>query len=223
MRAKTAELWAQQDRHTGDRHRLFGAVAEAVEATTVLYAGSYVDVAASFVWPAVTYVDVDRRAAAFFDDVDGVHAVIVAQPGAPEQPEVTFVPADYTTDLPFERGSFDLLISLYAGPISRHCTRYLRVGGSLLVNPSHGDAALASIDDRYELSGVVRSRSGAYSVSTGRARHPSHPEEARRDHRRVDRALRARHCVHQVAIRLPVPAHRLSGAASRSSASRGCR
>jgi hypothetical protein len=34
------------------------------------------------------------------------------------------------------------------------------------VNPSHGDAALASIDDRYELSGVVRSGSGAYSVST---------------------------------------------------------
>ena len=166
MRARTADLWAKQDRHTGDRHRLFAAVADAVEATTVLYPGSYVDVAASFVWPAVTYVDVDRRAATFFDDVDGVREIIAAQPNAPAQPQVSFVRADYTTDLPLEPGSFDLLVSLYAGPVSRHCTRYLRVGGWLLVNPSHGDVAFASIDDRYELSGVVHSRSGAYSVRT---------------------------------------------------------
>lgn len=37
-------------------------------------------------------------------------------------------------------------------------------GGWLLVNPSHGDAAIAAIDPRYELVGVVQSRSGAYSV-----------------------------------------------------------
>jgi hypothetical protein len=166
VRAKTADLWAKQDRHTGDRHRLFASVADAVEVTSVLYPGSYVDVAASFVWSAVTYVDVDRRAAAFFDDVDGVREIIATQPGAPEQPEITFVHADYTTDLSLEPDSFDLLVSLYAGPISRHCTRYLRVGGWLLVNPSHGDVALASIDDRYELRGLVRSRSGSYSVST---------------------------------------------------------
>ncbi len=30
--------------------------------------------------------------------------------------------------------------------------------------PSHGDAAMASIDDRYELDGVVTSRSGDYRV-----------------------------------------------------------
>ena len=62
--------------------------------------------------------------------------------------------------------SFDLLVSLYASFISEACTRYLRVGGTLLVNPSHGDAAMASIDPRYELSGVVTSRSGDYRVTT---------------------------------------------------------
>jgi hypothetical protein len=35
----------------------------------------------------------------------------------------------------------------------------------LLVNPSHGDAAIASLDPRYRLVGVVQSRSGDYSVS----------------------------------------------------------
>ncbi|MCB0954415.1 MAG: hypothetical protein KDB13_17160, partial [Microthrixaceae bacterium] len=50
--------------------------------------------------------------------------------------------------------------------VSEHCTEHLRVGGSLLVNPSHGDAAMASIDPRYELSGVVIADSGRYRVDT---------------------------------------------------------
>ena len=61
--------------------------------------------------------------------------------------------------------SFDLLASLYAGLVSEYCTRYLRVGGTLLVNSSHGDAAMASIDSRYRLAGVVTSRAGNYRVS----------------------------------------------------------
>lgn len=40
------------------------------------------------------------------------------------------------------------------------------MGGTLLVGPSHGDAAMASIDPRYRLSGVVTSRSVLYKVST---------------------------------------------------------
>ena len=56
-------------------------------------------------------------------------------------------------------------MSLYAGFITEHCTRHLRVGGTLLVNPSHGDAAMASIDPRYELAGVVDAGGGRYRVS----------------------------------------------------------
>ena len=67
-------------------------------------------------------------------------------------------------DLP--AASFDLLVSLYAGFVSEHCTDYLKIGGTLLVNPSHGDVAMASIDPRYELSGVVVSRDGDYRVRT---------------------------------------------------------
>ncbi|MEZ5217710.1 MAG: hypothetical protein R2715_14270 [Ilumatobacteraceae bacterium] len=51
--------------------RLFAAVAGFVEASRVLYPGSFVDVTASFVFPAVTYVDVDRRTAKFFADREG--------------------------------------------------------------------------------------------------------------------------------------------------------
>jgi len=108
-------MWAKQDQHEGDRLRLFAAVAETVDAETVLYPGCYVDIAPSFVFPAVTYLDSDKRTPGF---------------------------------------------------ISEHCTRHLTMGGRLLVNPSHGDAAMASIDQRYVLSGVVKSGSGTYRVDT---------------------------------------------------------
>lgn len=165
MNPKTAELWAKQDQHPGDRWRLFGAVAEFVDASTVLYPGSYVDLAPSFVFDSVTYLDVDKRAATFFADINGVRE-IVAEHDRPTDPDIAFIHADYRSDLDLPDDHFDLLVSLYAGFITEHCTRHLRLGGTLLVNPSHGDAAMASIDPRYELAGVVNARGGHYRVST---------------------------------------------------------
>ena len=165
MQSKTAELWAKQDQHGGDRRRLFSAVAGAVDATTVLYPGCYVDIAPSFVFESVTYLDIDKRAPKFFADVDGVREIVADHDG-PSDPEITFVHADYTSSLDLPNDHFDLLVSLYAGFISEHCTEHLRVGGTLLVNPSHGDVAMASIDPRYELAGVVVSRAGDYRIAT---------------------------------------------------------
>jgi hypothetical protein len=42
---------------------------------------------------------------------------------------------------------------------------HLRPGGWLLVNPSHGDVAMASISLEYSLTAVVNARSGRYTVS----------------------------------------------------------
>ena len=164
MRDLTKKLWAKQNQHDGDRWRLFAAVGDAVDAQRVLYPGSFVDVAASFVFPSVCYVEVDRRALRFFDDLDGVNEIIAAHRPSPWSPTVAFVHADYTDPLDLPEAGFDLLVSLYAGFVSEHCTRYLRVGGTLLVNPSHGDAAMASIDDRYRLRGVVLHHERRYSV-----------------------------------------------------------
>lgn len=166
MMDKTRQLWDLQNRHPGDRHRLFRAVQTERPIGTALYPGSYVDVAASFVFPRVVYADMDRRAAAFFSDRAGVLEIIAAQPGAPEHPDFQFVHSDYAEELGLPEGSFDLLISLYAGFVSESCTRYLRVGGLLLVNSSHGDAAMASIDKRYQLAGVVLSARADYRVRT---------------------------------------------------------
>lgn len=57
------------------------------------------------------------------------------------------------------------MVSLYAGFVSEHCTRYLRSEGWLLVNLSHGDVAMASINPDYSLAAVVNSRSHGYAIS----------------------------------------------------------
>ena len=166
MLDRTRKLWDKQNKPVGDRHALFAAVATAIDAETVLYAGSYVDIAPSVIWPDVTYVDVDKRARQFFDDDEGVQDLLVELGVSPGRHAVRFIHSDYTEDLDVAEGSVDLLVSLYAGFISEHCTRYLRPGGVLLVNSSHGDAAMAGLDPRYDLMGVVVSRSGTYAVRT---------------------------------------------------------
>ncbi|UWR98698.1 class I SAM-dependent methyltransferase [Phaeobacter inhibens] len=163
MKEKTKALWEKQDQHKGDRWRLFQAVSAAVPARRVLYAGSYVDVAPSFVYDDVTYADMDKRAAAFFADTGGTRQIICDH-GGNVNGRVAFVHGDYAAlDLPPE--SFDLLISLYAGLISEPCGRLLRIGGHFLVNSSHGDAALAALDPRFRLVAVVTSASGCYEVT----------------------------------------------------------
>jgi hypothetical protein len=161
----TTDLWDKQDSHKGDRKRLFTVLRDHLGDCRVLYPGSYVDIAPSFVFSSVTYVDTDRRAAAFFGDAQGIADIIASERG-PATAEVRFVHGDYTTALGIEDESFDLLVSLYAGFVSEACTERLKVGGVLLVAPSHGDTAMASIDPRYVLTGVVTSLSGTYRVST---------------------------------------------------------
>ena len=166
MQERTRVLWAEQNRHPGDRKRLFDAVRAAVGGDSVLYPGSFVDISPSFIYPSVTYVDTDERTPGFFADTAGIREIISREDG-PSSPEVRFVHGDYEGDLGVADGSFDLLVSLYAGFVSEHCTNYLKLGGVLLVAPSHGDVAMASIDKRYELVGVVSSRTGEYRVRTG--------------------------------------------------------
>ena len=163
MKDKTCALWVKQDQHKGDRWRLFQTVSAAAPARRVLYAGSYVDIAPSFVYDDVTYADMDKRAAAFFADQQGVKQIICDH-GGNVNGRVAFEYGDYRS-LDLETESFDLLISLYAGFISEACGHFLRLGGLLLANSSHGDAALAALDPRFELAAVITSSGGHYRVT----------------------------------------------------------
>lgn len=62
-------------------------------------------------------------------------AEIIAAHKGPTEPDVTFIHGDYTSPLDLPDGGFELLVSLYAGFISEHCTQHLGVGGTLPKNP----------------------------------------------------------------------------------------
>lgn len=162
MKASTQKLWDVQNRHPGDRQALFAAVAAALPVQTVLYPGSFVDIAASFVFNDVTYSDMDRRAKKFFEDPITVDHIIAANRRSDTTAMWAFVPGDYTEPLDIPTNHYDLLVSLYAGFISEHCTQHLRTGGWLLVNSSHGDAAMASITAGYTLTAVIEKRGSGY-------------------------------------------------------------
>ncbi|MDN3611424.1 hypothetical protein ACODM8_18660 [Vibrio ostreicida] len=160
---KTLALWEKQDKHKGDRWALFKAVGAFITPRKVLYPGSYVDISPSFVFNDVTYVDLDKRAATFFADEFNVDQIIVDHRGN-SNTNAQFIHGDYHS-LALTESEFDLLISLYAGFISEPCGALLKIGGLLLVNASHGDAALAALDPRFTLIAVVLQDNGRYRVS----------------------------------------------------------
>ena len=162
---------AEYDAHPDDRLRLFSAVADHIDSGLVLYPGSYVDIAPSVFFEDVVYVDTDRRAARFFAQADEVRQLIDSKRAASGRAPlgsgtVRFHQADYSDPIPLADNAVGLLVSLYAGFVSEHCSRYLAPGGWLLANNSHGDASMASLDPGYSLAAVVISRGGGYRVST---------------------------------------------------------
>ena len=156
--------WSSYRASIGDRSELFTALVDAWPIRRALYPGSYVDLSPSAAIASVTYVDTDRRAARFFAQPDLVAADLAGRcrPGAGE--EVTFLAADYTLPLPLTAERFDLLISLYAGPVWEHCRQHVAEGGLLVANTSHGDASLAALDPDLRLEAAVLYRDGRYQL-----------------------------------------------------------
>lgn len=146
-----------------DRRRLFQLLFERYHPTRGLYPGSFVHVTPSFYVPQMTYVDTDRRAWHFFRDGEASRLVDDFK-AYRERPRIEFCRLDYRSSLPIEEESIDLLISQYAGVISEPCARYLRRGGILLANDSHGDAGIANARPEYELVGAVVHRTTNYEL-----------------------------------------------------------
>ena len=71
---------------------------------------------------------------------------------------IDFHHLDYRENLGELRESFYLLISQYTGFISNYCKDYLKVGGILVANNSHGDTGMASIDTDYQFIGVLKKK-----------------------------------------------------------------
>lgn len=134
---------------------------------TVLYPGSSIHVTPSFFFQHVVYVDRSELSRTFFAQPRAVLELVSAQKRYKQRPFVRFVDQDFTGELPVPDESFDVLLSLYAGGISRACARYLKLGGLLFTNDHHGDARDAAQIPGIELQAVFHDRRGKIHVEEG--------------------------------------------------------
>lgn len=146
-----------------ERLDLFQQLADNYGVQSALYAGSFVHITPSFIYPSTVYIDNDKQAKKFFASEFPLD-FINEHKTYDQQPTLRFYGQSYTEPIDEELESFDLLISQYAGFISQHCKQYLKIGGLLLANNSHGDASMADIDKQFELVAVVNRRNGKHKL-----------------------------------------------------------
>lgn len=147
-----------------ERRGLFRLLVDRFGIQAGLYPGSFVHITPSLVIPHMVYVDMDKRCAPFFTDAR-TRAFIEKEKEYEQPGTYRFLKADFSGGFDEREASFDVLISLYAGLISKYCGRFLKKGGILLANNSHGDAPLAYLDDRFEFIGVVKRNGHRFSYS----------------------------------------------------------
>ncbi|WP_135611636.1 hypothetical protein [Methanococcoides sp. AM1] len=148
-----------------ERADLFESLKTRFNINSALYPGSFVHITPSFFFPEVVYVDSDPRAKKFFEQKSSVADQISKKKAYDTNAVFHFIPSDYSRELDLNEKSFDLLISQYAGFVSQECKKYLKIGGLLLANNSHGDAGVAFIDDDYEFIAAIYVKSGRHHIT----------------------------------------------------------
>ena len=142
----------------GRRIGLYRVVSQSFGITSALYPGSHIDISPSLVIPRVVYVDSFSGTIGFFRNIELIKAYIDANKEYVEGCDISFIGQDYSQRLMIE--PVDLVISQYAGFVGQATKDYLKTGGILLCNDSHGDATISRFDDDFEFIGVIDRNSG---------------------------------------------------------------
>jgi hypothetical protein len=165
MKSSYPDIYKQYFVDKGDeRLGLFRLLVEKFSIESGLYPGSFVHITPTLVIPHMVYVDMDKRCQPFFAS-EKTRAFVDKNREYEKPPSYSFHEADFSEGFPEKKGSFDLLLSLYSGFISKYCGAYVMKGGILLVNNSHGDAPLAYLDKRFEFIGAVKRYGNRFSYS----------------------------------------------------------
>lgn len=164
MRKNPINMYHDYVKDGWDRRSLIEGIVSRYKVRCAIYPGSYIHVTPSFFIPDVVYVDSDKKAKRFFASEE-VYEFIDREKIYEGDAKVRYYPSDYAGEFLEEEETFDLMISQYAGFISQACKKYLKHGGILLANNSHGDAGVAFHDDDYTLIGVANNRDGVWLIS----------------------------------------------------------
>ena len=145
--------YEEYQKKIGNRKELYKVVATRYEITSALYPGSHIDITPSLVIPRVVYVDNFKGTIDFFKKMELIEEYINENKEYEVPCDIVFIGQDYTEDLNIE--PVDLIISQYAGFVGKATKNYLRSGGILLSNDSHGDATIARFDKDFEFIGTI--------------------------------------------------------------------
>lgn len=145
---------------------LFREIRKKFNHKRILYPGCYVHITPLLIFPDVTYIDSFRNTQKFYQNSQ-LKEFIEKNKEYQEKTNLKFYHQDYYKDLPEDLESFDVVISQYGGFVGIAVKRYLKKGGILTCNNSHGDASMASIDADYELTVVYNRRTDKkFSISS---------------------------------------------------------
>jgi hypothetical protein len=151
---KPLELYKKN--HVAKEYTLIGLFRE-IKTTfnpkKVLYPGSHIHITPSLVFSDVTYVDSFRNTDKFYESLE-IAKFIEKNKEYNEKSKFKFHLQNYSKALPEKPRSFDLVVSLYGGFVGQAVKKYLKKGGLLVCNNSHGDATMASLDPDYELVAI---------------------------------------------------------------------
>ncbi len=163
MSIKTYEEYIQK---MGDRYGLFKLLNEEFSIKTASYPGSYIDITPSMFFSTSYYIDTDKKAKKFFANKKEIIKYIEENKTYDETANLRFFSEDYRKKFDDIIDSSDLMISLYAGFISKYCKDLLKKNGLLLANNSHGDASMAHLDNNFNFFGVINYQNKKYSLKT---------------------------------------------------------
>jgi hypothetical protein len=145
----------------GDRKSLYDLVAKTYHVKRALYPGSHIDISPSFVIPNMIYIDNFKGSIKFFEKNEEIIKYVDDNKHYQEECKIEFYGNDYRAHLDIKQ--VDLIISQYAGFVGQATKKYLKKGGILLANDSHGDATLAHLDEDFELIAIIN-RKGLLST-----------------------------------------------------------
>lgn len=131
-------------------------IREMFDIKNVLYPGSWIHLTPSLVFPIVVYVDFFSKMESMFNDPELLH-YIYSNSETTKKPTIKFHKTDYRKGIAEQKESFDLLISLSGGFVSKYCSLYLKKNGILFANNEHYDAIQAFVDEDFLPIGVFKS------------------------------------------------------------------
>lgn len=147
-----------------ERKNMFEIINDLYKPQNGIYPGSFVHITPSFYVPNMTYIDSDKRINKFFTDLN-IDSYIEENKVYIENFTIKHFQTNFNSKIDIKENDYDLMFSFYAGFISQSCKKYLKEGGLLVCNNSHGDSSLAFVDKDYTFIGVIKRNGNKFTFS----------------------------------------------------------